>query len=362
MKECNKCKKQIPDAARFCPYCGWNSQGGQNQSVKNATEGVMDRLNQYMGNDGKAELNWRCLVSDVFEKHNTQDAERIFVCGTPETTPPLKDLTTTWPRPWLYSRVLLAFVLAYLFLRICVEMFDNVFSLPGLIVVGSFTIPITTMVLFLELNAYRNVSFYQVARTFLVGGCASLVVTLLFFSITGVSGELSFFGAIMVGAIEEVGKMIIVYYFIKKIPQCDSILGGLLIGAAVGAGFAAFESSGYAFVTLLSGGYEAMNSTILLRGFLAPGGHVAWAAISGAALIIAKKGMPLTTSVFGESQFWKLFIIPIVLHAIWDMPFGSMLFMVALVVAVWIVIMILVNMGLKELSGRVSQYNNDSQL
>ena len=60
--------------------------------------------------------------------------------------------------------------------------------------------------------------------------------------------------------------------------------------------------------------------------------------------------------------FWRIAVLETVLHAIWDMPFGSMLFMVALVVAVWIVIMILVNMGLKELSGRVSQYNNDSQL
>lgn len=34
---------------------------------------------------------------------------------------------------------------------------------------------------------------------------------------------------------------------------------------------------------------EAINQSIFLRGFLAPGGHVTWAAISGAALVVAAK-------------------------------------------------------------------------
>lgn len=86
--------------------------------------------------------------------------------------------------------------------------------MPSMIVVGSFAVPLSTMILFLEVNAWRNVSMYHVIQTFLVGGCASLVATLFLFSIYSVE-ELSFFGASMVGLIEEIDKVIIVYAFLK---------------------------------------------------------------------------------------------------------------------------------------------------
>lgn len=49
----------------------------------------------------------------------------------------------------------------------------------------------------------------------------------------------------MVGLIEELGKAIIVLTVLRKLGKL-SIMTGLLIGACVGAGFAAFESAGYA--------------------------------------------------------------------------------------------------------------------
>ena len=57
----------------------------------------------------------------------------------------------------------------------------------------------------------------------------------------------------------------------------------------MGAGFAVFESAGYAFQCLLSTGADsAMMDITLLRGVLAVGGHVVWTAIAGAALAAAK--------------------------------------------------------------------------
>ena len=101
---------------------------------------------------------------------------------------------------------------------------------------------------------------------------------------------------------------------------------------------------------------EAINQSIFLRGFLAPGGHVTWAAISGTALVIAAKAKgKIDTSLFTDSKFLRLFLIPVVLHGIWDSPLSSIgadiyIVPVALTVVVWVVVLILINMGLTEVS------------
>lgn len=367
MKYCSFCGHPNPDEAVFCGKCGkkLNLNTQKNGSW-------VDSLNDYVGNSRPADLNWKVLFSDVFKKHSKEEAEMIFICGTSMTTPDRSQVSKDWPHPWLYSRVLLMFVIAFALLWICCSVFGNTNALPGLIVVGSFAVPLATMILFMEVNAWRNVSMYEVVRIFLVGGCASLVTTLFLFSIYSVD-ELDFFGAIMVGLIEEIGKMVIVYLFLRYFGKL-SILTGMLVGAAVGAGFAAFESAGYALHPLVEflqySGYaaaygqqidsgqmiDAINQTIFLRGFLAPGGHVAWAAISGAVLVIAAKARgEISTNLFTDSKFLRLFIIPVLLHALWDSPLsaiGADIFLVPilLVIFVWIIVLILINMGLSEVA------------
>ena len=264
------------------------------------------------------------------------------------------------------------FGIAFILLWICSDMFGNPNALPGMIVVGAFTVPLSTMILFMEVNAWKNVSLYKVIQTFLVGGCASLVATLFLFSIVG-SHELDFFGAFLTGIVEEIGKVVIVYWFLRKLGKL-SILSGLLIGASVGAGFAAFESAGYAMQPVIlffqnSGYYaaygqqldtsvmmDAINQSIFLRGFLAPGGHVTWAAISGAALVIAAKSNgKIDTSLFTDGKFLRLFVIPIILHGTWDSPLsaiGAQIYLIPIVltIIVWIIMLILINMGLAEVS------------
>lgn len=360
MKYCSNCGTPLSDADKFCDSCrnSVNAQSNQSAHSKISDKGsIIESINEYVGNANPVNLNWKDLFIDVFKSHSADEAEDIFICGTKKTTPSLSEVSATWPKPWLYSRIFLIFVMAFIMLRICWSFFSNTNVIPGMIAIGAFTVPLTTLVLFLEVNAFRNISVYYLMKTFLVGGCASLVATLFLFSIVGL-GELDFVGACMVGIVEEVGKVIIIYFFIKRLPNCNFILNGLLIGASVGAGFAAFESSGYAF-NILAGGYglDMMINNIYLRGFLAPGGHVTWAAISGVAIMMVKGSGTLTFDVFSDKKFWRIFLIPIVLHAVWDMPLniGAEIYLMpcVLTLMVWIVVLILINMGLDE----VKQYN-----
>lgn len=360
MKRCSHCGSELPVGARFCGNCGSpvpaESATGRPEpkSSDRADKSWVNHLNDYVGNDRPVDLNWKILFTDVTKKHTKEEAEEIFIVGTRKTTPPVEAVSKDWPHPWLYSRVLLMFSIAFVLLWICCSVFENINALPGMIVVGSFTVPLATLVLFLELNAWRNISLYEVIKTFLVGGCASLVATLFLFSVFG-AHELDFFGAFLTGIIEETGKAVIVYYFLKKMGK-RSILNGMLIGAAVGAGFAAFESAGYAMNYLFQGGWDMMMDVIFLRGFLTPGGHVVWAAISGAGLVIAAKTTgAITSGVLTDKKFLRLFAIPIVLHGLWDSPLSSIggeLYLVPLILMVlaWIVVLILINMGLAEVS------------
>ena len=385
MKYCPQCGHTAPDDAQYCLHCGHaliparhdgHGHRAQRRYGDTAADSFINHINEYVGNDRPADLNWRMLFTDVFKKHAKEEAEDIFICGTHSTTPSIPQVSKEWPRPWLYSRVLLMFSTAFMLLWLCCNLFGNPNALPGMIVVGSFTVPLSLTILFLEVNAWRNISLYKVIQTFLVGGCASLVATLFIFSVIG-TRNLDFLGAILTGIVEEVGKAVIVYGFLKNMKRL-SILNGLLIGASVGAGFAAFESAGYALQPVLqffqNAGYyaaygrqldasammEAINQIVFLRGFLAPGGHVTWAAVSGAALVIAGKARGhICSSLFTDARFLRLFAIPVVLHALWDSPLaniGSNIFLmyIALTVVVWIVVLILINMGLAEVE-RVTQ-------
>ena len=382
MKYCSHCGHPNQEDALFCGSSGRPlNQKNEKESAKGQCNNTttsknggswIDSLNEYVGNDRPADLNWRVLFTDVFKPHTTEEAEEIFICGTKATTPNMCSISKDWPHPWLYSRVFLMFSIAFTLLWVCSNIFANPNALPGMIVVGAFTVPLSTMILFLEINAWKNVSLYKVIQTFLVGGCASLVATLFLFSIVG-AHDLDFFGAFLTGVVEEVGKVVIVYWFLRRLGKL-SILSGLLIGASVGAGFAAFESAGYALQPVIlffqnSGYYaaygqqldasammEAINQSIFLRGFLAPGGHVTWAAISGAALVVAAKVKgKIDTSLFTDGKFLRLFLIPVILHGTWDSPLSSIgiefyMVPVALTVIVWIVVLILINMGLSEVS------------
>lgn len=374
MAYCSKCGKELQAGSKFCGYCGqpvyiandseMQNHHEQNIQSESAQSGFIGGLNDYMGNTQSVSLNWKDLFTSVFDRHTKEEAEEIFICGTAKTTPPLSMVSDTWPKPWLYSRVFLCFLITYVLLYICSVFFQNSNAYPGLIMIGALAVPFTTLILFMEVNAFRNISVYEVLKYFLIGGCASLVVTLFLFDLDIVDTDLSStWGAMMVGVIEEVGKLVIVYALIKRLPNCNYILSALLVGACVGAGFAAFESAGYAlspmmlYANLLGRGehislaemMDAVTSSIYLRGLLAPGGHVAWASISGAALILAKGKAPLTSQVFSSSRFWRIFLIPVVLHGLWDAPiFMNYLKLIGLIIFVWIVVLILINMGLDE--------------
>src|SRR5262249_9764273 len=145
-----------------------------------------------------------------------------------------------------FFRVLGFVGLVYLVFSFAMSNFVNNNLIPGMIMMGSLAVPLSVVVLFFELNTPRNVSFHRVLMLVCMGGVLSLTVSLTGFRAV----NLGWMGDMSAGIIEEVGKLIGVV-LIARGPKYKYILNGMLCGAAVGAGFAAFESAGYAFNFLL---------------------------------------------------------------------------------------------------------------
>jgi len=337
------------------------------QNLKKSTEKAVDnfteKINTMAGGSGKVDLRFKDLFSAIFKKHEKNEAEAIFICGTSTTTPEAKDISTEWPKPWLYSRIALLLFASFYVLLLCYTGFQNPNVIPDIIFIGSCMVPVSILMFFFEVNAPRNISIFNICKIFLLGGVASIFITLLLFQVFSYD-SLDFVGAIVVGIVEELGKFFVVAYYIKKNKYLNYILNGMLVGAAVGAGFAVLESAGYAmrfYLTyLLGGGYgkafEGMVEVIYNRGILSPGGHIAWAAITGAAIVIVMEHGSFDTSRLKSKKFLGLFALPVIMHAVWDMPINLIqigpfeLQHIALVVIAWIIILVLLHRGLEEIN------------
>lgn len=361
---CVDCGSSLVEGQEYCGDCGRavnlkvqpgpKSEGASvntdsfSEQVRDGFLHMTEKVNNMVGEEGAIQVNLRDVFSDVFKRHSKEDGELLFISGTKMTTPRKEDIVTTWPKPWLFSRVFVVLALTFILLYISVDVFDNGIAYPGMIIVGSFAIPFSLLILFWEMNAPRNISIYEVTKMLFVGGAASIFASLFLFNVFPVY-ELSFTGAIIVSIVEETGKLAIIACFIHKL-KSKYILNGLLIGAAIGAGFAAFESAGYAYVY---GSYFGEGSIIFLRAWMSIGTHTAWAAISGAALVYVKREESLRADHFKDGRFIRLFLVPVILHAVWDMPLAVLHFFnlgfIALILVAWIFIFSLINAGLKQI-------------
>ena len=344
-KTCPECGTVVKNGDAFCPECGYPLQ------KKNPTNIISENLDKITGAKSENYVTFKDLFKNTFKKHTDKELDEVFVCGSDKTTPDVKDIDPKKASAWVYFKILVFFILAYIPCRIGFINYGNDNFLPALVMLGAFAIPVAVLMFFFEINLFRNIPFYKVIKYFVLGGALSLIFAILFFSLEFNTDIRTYSGALMVGVIEEVAKAAIVALFLFKNKKCNYILNGLLVGAAVGAGFAAFETAGYILRNGINNGLATMLYVIKIRGFLAPGGHVAWAAIEGAALMFVKGFEPLDKKHFNDKRFLLICLIPIVLHGVWDMPLEVPYCGVQIFVSVlaWLVIIYFINLGLQQI-------------
>ncbi len=348
----------------FCPACGARitpipssapekKETNQGEDFITTVKNSKKKFDRFIGADENIQIKVTDLFSGIFKKHTKEELDEVLIRGTSKTTPAESDISAGWTPPWAFSRVFLVLTATFLALYICVFSFGNTISIAGMIFIGSLALPFALLLFFWEANVPRNMSFFDIMRIFFIGGTLSLVVTMIMFEITGASGELDFGGAILVGIVEELSKFVICLLYIKKF-NTKYIMNGLLIGAAVGTGFAVFESAGYAFMYTISDSVRAGVDVIFLRAFLSGGGHIVWAAITSAAFVLVKRDKPFSLNYLGSYKFLTLFFIPVVLHAVWDMPINFLnniyFVQITLTALAWVVVLSLLRSGLSQIN------------
>lgn len=343
---CPDCGKEVSATDDFCPECGCPLH----KKTAKASSVITENLDKITGVKSETYVTFKDLFKGTFKKHTSKELDDVFVCGSDKTTPDIKDIDPRNAGAWVYLKMFLFFLVAYIPMRIGYINFGNTNLLPGLIILGAFAMPVTVLIFFFEINVFRNIPFYKTMQYFIWGGALSLIFAILLFTLDLNYDISTYAGAITVGFIEEIPKAAIVALFIFKNKKNKFILNGLLVGAAVGAGFAAFETAGYIYRYGAAQGVASMLNTLVIRGFLAPGGHVAWAAIEGAALMLAKGFDTISRKHLNDKRFLLICLIPCILHGIWDMPFELPYYIkpAALTALAWIVIIYFINLGLKQ--------------
>ena len=316
--------------------------------VRSASDAITERL----GLDTIEGFSLGAFFSQVFSKHDPEQIESMFTVGSRETTPALNPTMGELPNPWIFFRVLVGAVAVYLLFLMAWNQFGNLNVIPGLIIVGSFAVPFSVLILFFEINTPRNVSLVRLIQLVMAGGALSLLISLVLYDKLDFLGV---FGASAAGIIEEIGKLAAVLLVMRLLPMSryPYRINALLFGAAVGTGFAAFESAGYALRIGLNDS-SAMLDNITLRGAMSPFGHIVWTAIATSAYWRARQENKDFASTIQSRRFLLLFAAPVALHFIWDMPFEGP-FMIKywiLGFIAWVIIFSLIQSALKEVSER----------
>ncbi|GAB2560552.1 PrsW family intramembrane metalloprotease [Kribbella endophytica] len=187
---------------------------------------------------------------------------------------------------------------------------------PTMILLGALVVPLTFVTFAAGRSGRWLIDGPTLGGSLLFGGVVGVVVAgLLEYDAMRRLGTLPMVG---VGLIEESAKLVVplilVLFFGTRYRH--SIGGGIVIGVAVGTGFAVLETMGYAFVALLQSGGNvgAAEQTLFIRGLLSPAGHAAWTGLTCWGLwrfVVNPTGRHL-------AGFLGMYALAVALHTTWD--------------------------------------------
>jgi RsiW-degrading membrane proteinase PrsW (M82 family) len=199
------------------------------------------------------------------------------------------------------------------------EITNDTILIPNVILVGSFLVPVCTVLFVLSRPRVTYLSLEVLVLGFLAGGTAGVVlsaVTEVYLLPDHVATNA------LIGLIEEGGKILILLA-VAQLVRTRVPRDGMALGVTVGAGFAAFETTGYVLRVLIehTDDHAILNilETEAFRGVLAPFGHITWTAILGGAVFAS--AWDTGRFRFDRRVAWTLLGV-VALHGFWDASYG----------------------------------------
>jgi protease PrsW len=227
----------------------------------------------------------------------------------------LENINTNKPNYWI--RILLIGFIIYILTIMIFVLTENSNLTPTIVLLGNFLIPVSFVSFFYERRNRFSVSMASTSISFFYGGVLGTITAALLEPIF--ISALTFNTAFIVGFIEEFTKLIGVL-LIARHRRRYSEMDGIILGAAAGMGFAAFESVGYTFTAFLQSGGSLSDvvAVTLIRGIASPVGHGTWTAILACVLFRESfsGGFNINHKVVGA------YLTVVILHGLWNgLPF-----------------------------------------
>ncbi|MDP9314990.1 MAG: PrsW family glutamic-type intramembrane protease [Chloroflexota bacterium] len=319
--QCSQCGATVVATAQFCPVCGLKLRTNAGVGIPAASNDPQARGGSWAGhNSSTVMLERTASPTSGIDPARSPGQVASFVAGMSKSV-----IVSHWQRWWW--KILIIGVALYMAVNNVSYSTSNVFLLPQLFMIGTFLVPIVYTAYLYEDGTLYDVPLSNIALVFFFGGvigclaAALLEARLIHSDSRGLFGSLTLINAFIVGVSEELAKLIVVlpFLFVAR-RQFPTVMHGIVLGAAAGMGFAAFESMGYAFLALVSTqgdmnqSIAAMHETIRLRALVAPLGHGTWTAIIAAAMwrdLGAGRGALTLNTLFA-------FVMAVSLHAAWD--------------------------------------------
>ncbi len=268
-------------------------------------------------------FNWKDIFSDVFQPHTKQQKNSLLTKGIGDQVPAEQTMLKQWQKPWLFLRVGVVAVALSILALVSWNIFAGMGMGVLLFILPAFAIPLTALIFYWEMDISGKISIFELLLYMLLGGILSLTVTGIVRNY-GLLAEVAYIAGPLP---EELAKFVVVWLLLSRRKYCYGTQG-IVIGGAVGAGFAAIETAGYAWnsyetafqvAQYLSEVTQSLANTQLLRGVLAIGGHVVWAALYGGALGLAKGRDKMKISYLADPMVIMTWTGAFLLHTLWNL-------------------------------------------
>ena len=127
--QCDQCKSiltshAVADGATVtCPVCGaetvCRSYGASSRlrgadasddrsSADEPTSGAIHaKMASAIGIEKLKGFSLSDLFSEVFSRHSRAEVENYFTIGTEKSTPDILEVDASWPKPWLFTRMII---------------------------------------------------------------------------------------------------------------------------------------------------------------------------------------------------------------------------------------------------------------
>ena len=222
----------------------------------------------------------------------------------------------------LWWLVLIVGCAVWLVAAVVTALTDDVILVPTILVLGSFLIPATVVMFALSRAGEGYLTGEVLLMGFLAGGTVGVVASALTETYLLPSAQGTF---IVVGLVEESAKGLVLLAVAHQV-RIRRPRDGMILGATVGAGFAAFESAGYAMRAFIDHADDnpvlSVVQTEAFRAILSPFMHITCDGPARRCALRRRSHLAarIVPGDFSGSSGRSSAVAA--LHAIWDQSYG----------------------------------------